>query len=61
MNANGKDGRSMTTMTISAERAAVQPKRDILAAAVLERARAWFENEENERAYQEWKAGMEAK
>lgn len=51
----------MTTMTISAERAAVKPKRDILAAAVLERAREWFENEENERAYQEWKAGKEAK
>lgn len=49
----------METMTISTERAATRPKYDILAAAVLERCRAWYEDEENERAFQEWKAGKE--
>lgn len=51
----------MTTMTISTERAAAQPKREILAAAVLERCRAFYEDEENERAFREWKEQKGAK
>lgn len=47
-------------MRISAERAATRPKRDLLARAVLERCRAWFEDPENEKAFQEWKSGKEA-
>ena len=48
-------------MTVSTERAAARPKRDILAAAVLERAREFFRNPENEREYEEWKNRKEAK
>lgn len=44
----------MSEMRISAERAATRPKYDLLSSAVLERCRKFFENEENERAYQEW-------
>ena len=54
MNAAGKDGGNMSEMRISSERAATRAKRDLLSSAVLERCRKFFENEENERAYQEW-------
>lgn len=50
----------MKELTISVERAATRPKYDLLSSAVLERCRKFFENEENERAFQEWKAGKEA-
>lgn len=45
----------MSEMTISTAKAKTRPKYDILAAAVLERCRAFYEDDENERAYQEWK------
>ena len=60
MNAAGKDGGNMSEMRISAERAATRAKRDLLSSAVLERCRAWYEEPENEKAFQEWKSGKEA-
>ena len=51
----------MTKTTISAERAMTKPKYSADAAALLERAREFFQDPENERAFQEWKAGKEAK
>ena len=50
----------MNEMRISSERAATRAKRDLLSSAVLERCRAWFEDPENEKAFQEWKSGKEA-
>lgn len=49
------------TMTISAERAQTRPQYGATAAELLARAREFFQDPENEEAYQEWKAGKEAK
>lgn len=46
-------------MTISTERAAARPKRDLLASAVLEKSREFFLDPENEKAFLEWKAERE--
>ena len=59
--APGKDGRSMTKTTISAERAMTKPKYGAAAAALLAKAREFYQDTENERAFLEWKAGKEAK
>lgn len=48
-------------MKISTERAATRPKYDLMAAAVLERCRAFYEDPENERAFQEWKQEQKKK
>lgn len=61
MNAEGKDGRKkMAEMRIRAERAAAVPKRDLMAAAVLERCRAFFAEPENEQQYRAWKENKKA-
>ena len=59
-NAPWKDGGNMREMRISSERAATRAKRDLLSSAVLERCRAFYEDPENEKAFQEWKSGKEA-
>ena len=51
----------MTKTTISAERAMTKPKYRADAAALLAKAREFYQDPENERAFQEWKAGKEAK
>ena len=61
MSAHGKDGQYTMKTTISAERAQTKPKYSADAAALLARAREFFQDPENERAYQEWKAGKGAK
>ena len=38
-----------------------KPKVDALAAELLARCRQFYEDPENERAFEEWKAGKEAK
>lgn len=48
-------------MTISAEKAKTRPKYDLMAYAVLERCRAFYEDPENEKDFQEWKAGKDGK
>lgn len=44
----------MTEMTISAVRVKEKPKHGALAAELLERCRAFYEDPENEKAFQEW-------
>jgi len=53
MNAQGKDGNTMPE-TISAARVKEKPKYDLLAAELLARCREFYEDPENEKAYQEW-------
>lgn len=45
----------MKEMTISTERAAARPKYDLLARALIQKCREFFNDPENEKAYQEWK------
>ena len=47
-------------MRISAERVKEKPKYGALAAELLERCRAFYEDPENEEAFLEWKAGRKA-
>ena len=49
----------MTEMAITARKARTEPKYKATAAALLERCRAFYQDPENELAYQEWKAGKE--
>ena len=49
----------MTDMRITARTAREQPKYQKTAAALLEACRLFYQDPENERAYQEWKAGKE--
>ena len=47
----------MTELTITARSSGKRPEYKKTAAALLERCREFYQNPENERAYQEWKAG----
>ena len=49
----------MSEMKVTATRTRTKPKYDALAAELLARCRAFYEDPENERAYQEWKAGKD--
>ena len=49
----------MSETTISAARVKQKPKYGTTAAELLERCRAFYQDPENERAYQEWKAGKD--
>ena len=51
----------MTEMTIAARVSGKEPDYRKTAAALLERCRAFYQDPENERAYQEWKTKMDAK
>ena len=51
----------MTEMRITARTATTKPNYRKTAAAMLERCRAFYQDPENERAYQEWKANRDAK
>lgn len=46
---------------MSAVRVKEKPKYDYMAAELLERCRAFYQDPENERAYQEWKAGKDGR
>ena len=59
MNAYGKESAGMTEMRITARTATTKPNYRKTAAALLERCRAFYQDPENEQAYQEWKAGRE--
>ena len=50
-----------TEIRISARTAEEKPKYKKTAAALLERGRLFYQDPENERAYQEWKARKEEK
>ena len=51
----------MSEMTISAVKVKQKPKYDFMAGELLERCRQFYQDPENERAYQEWKAGKDGK
>ena len=48
-------------MTITVSMATEKAPKQKMTAALLNRCRAFYENPENERAYQEWKAAKEKK
>lgn len=50
-----------TEIRISARPAEEKPKYKKTTAALLERGRLFFQDPENERAYQEWKAGKDGR
>ena len=51
----------MKEMTVSTVRTTVKPKYGATASALLTAMRAFYEDAENERAFQEWKAEREKK
>ena len=51
----------MTEMAITARTAKEKPNYRKTAAALLEACRLFYQDPENERAYQEWKANQDAK
>ena len=51
----------MTEMAITARKARTEPRYKATAAALLERCREFYQNPENEKAFQEWKAGKDGK
>ena len=46
-------------MTISAVRVKEKPKYSLMAGELLERCRMFYQDPENEQAFQEWKAGKD--
>ena len=61
MIAHWKGGNGMTELAITARAAKEPPQYKKTAAALLSRCREFYQNPENERAFQEWKAGKEGK
>jgi len=51
----------MTELRITARSSGKKPDYSKTAAALLERCRAFYQDPENEREYQEWKAKRDAK
>jgi len=49
----------MGEMTIRAVQCGEKPKYEPIAKKLLERAKEFYRDPENERAYQEWKAGKD--
>ena len=52
---------TQTELTITARASGKKPNYKKTAAALLERCRMFYQDPENERAYQEWKANRDAK
>ena len=51
----------MTELQMTVRDSGQRPKYDRAAAGLLELCREFYKDPENERAYQEWKAGRDAK
>ena len=51
----------MSGTTVIASKATTAPKYNITAAGLLEAARRFYQDPENEKAFMEWKAGKEEK
>lgn len=51
----------MSEMKVIARKCAEEPKYTKTAAALLERCREFYRDPENEKAFQEWKAGKDEK
>lgn len=61
MNAHGKEDGGVSETRITVSQAAEKPNYQKTAAALLERCREFYQNPENEKAFQEWKAGKDRK
>ena len=61
MNAHGKEDGSVSEMRITATKTATKPDYKKTAVELLERCRAFYRDEENERAFQEWQAQRKKK
>ena len=60
MSANGQGDNGMTDMRVTVRESGKKPNYKKTAAALLERCRVFYQDPENERAYQEWKAQKDA-
>ena len=61
MNAHGKEDGSVSETRITVSQAKDKPNYQKTAAALLERCREFYQDPENEKAFQEWKAGKDRK
>lgn len=51
----------MTELQMTVRNSGQKPKYDVAAAELLERCREFYQDPENEKAFQEWKAGKDRK
>jgi hypothetical protein len=61
MNAHWKVGNVMMELTVTVRESGKAPNFKKTAAELLQRCREFYQDPENERAYQEWKANRDAK
>ena len=61
MNVHGKEAGGVNEMRITVSQAEEKPNYQKTAAELLKRCREFYQDPENERAFQEWKAGKERK
>ena len=61
MNAHGKEDGSVSEMRITVRQAEEKPNYQKTAAELLKRCREFYQDPENEKAFQEWKAGKDRK
>ena len=61
MNAHGKEDGGVDETRITVNQAKDKPNYQKTAAALLERCREFYQKPENEKAFQEWKAGKDRK
>jgi hypothetical protein len=61
MNAHGKEDGSVNEIRITVSQAEEKPNYQKTAAALLERCQEFYQDPENEKAFQEWKAGKDRK
>ena len=59
--ADRKEEKNMSEMVITVSQATTAPNYEITAAGLLEAARRFYQDPENEAAFMEWKAGKEKK
>ena len=61
MSAGRREENTMSGTTVIASKATTAPKYNITAAGLLEAARNFYQDPENEKAFMEWKARKEGK
>lgn len=61
MNAHGKEDGSVNEIRITVSQAEEKPNYQKKAAELLKRCREFYQDPENEKAFQEWKAGKDKK
>ena len=60
MNANGKDGRTMSGITVTVRSSGKGPDFTKTAAELLKRCREFYQDPENVKRFEEWKAERNA-